>query len=84
MTVLRRFRGTVLVPVVVVFRVLDDGVGHLRQPRPVLDGFQDVRRAEELDAIGRRVAERLEETGGHECGNRGRRTVQQPRHLFDG
>ena len=76
-------RGTVKLPVIVLLGVLEDGVGHLRQPATSLDGFQHVGRAEELDAVGRRIAERLEEAGGDECGNRVWRAIQKPRHLFD-
>jgi len=83
MTVPRGIRGTVLVPVVVVLRVLDDGVCHIGQPGAVLEGFQHVRSAKELDAVDRRIAERLKEAGGHERGNRRSRAIQQPRHLLD-
>ena len=53
------------------------------EPGAVLDDFENVRRAEEVDALGRRVAERLYETSGHECGNCVRRAVQQRCNLFD-
>ena len=80
----RNLRGTDQFPVVVVLGALNNRVGDFGQPCTVLDGFQHICRTEELDAVGRRVAERLKETGGHESGNGMRRAVQEPSHLLDG
>src|ERR1039457_2763245 len=62
--------------------VLIDGVRHLSQPGAILEQFQNIRRAEELDAIGRRVAERLEQPGGDERGNIVRLAVEHPAGLL--
>jgi len=61
--------------------LIDDGC-HLDQPQPVFDVFDDFSRAEELDAIGRRVAERLEQSRRDESRNVMRLTVEHPGRLF--
>lgn len=40
--------------------VLANGAGDFGKPRAVLGQFQDIRRGEKLDAIRRRIAQRLQ------------------------
>lgn len=41
--------------------MLVDSVRHFGQPRPIFDQFQYIHSGEKLDAVGRRVAKRLEQ-----------------------
>lgn len=62
--------------------VLVDGVRHLRQPGPVLDQFQHICGRKKLDAVRRRIAERLKQPGRDQGRNIVRLAVQQPRSLL--
>jgi len=62
--------------------VLVDGVGHFGQPGTVFEKFQNIRRAEKLSAVLRRVAQRLEQPGGNERRNIVRLTVEHPPRLL--
>ena len=52
--------GVFLVPMLAV------GACHLGEPGVILDQFQNIRRGEKLNAVGRRVAQRLEQPGRDE------------------
>jgi hypothetical protein len=58
--------------------MLIDGICHLRQPGPILEKFQNVRRAEKLDAVLRGVAKRLEQSGRDQGRNIVRLAIEQP------
>ncbi len=64
--------------------VLVNGSGHLGQPIPVLAGPQYVRRAEEFDAVGRRIPQRLEQTSRNQDWNVMGLTIHEPRRLLHG
>jgi len=62
--------------------MLIDGVRHLCQPGTVFEKFQNIRRAEKLDAVRRRVSERLEQPERDERRNIVRLAIQDPSCLF--
>lgn len=64
--------------------VLINGVRHFCQPRPIFDQFQNIDSGEKLDAVGWRIAERLEKSARDEHGHIMGLTVQHPGSLFDG
>ena len=64
--------------------VLTDGARHLRQPRPVFEQFQNIRRGKKLDSVLCRVAERLEQPGANENRHVVALTTEHPCCLFDG
>jgi hypothetical protein len=62
--------------------VLADSVGYLDQPRPVFGELDQIDGAEKLDAIGRRVPQRLQQARGNQDGNIMRLTIQHPGGLL--
>jgi hypothetical protein len=62
--------------------MLVDGVCHLDQPGAVLKELQNIRRAEKLAAVLRRVAQRLEQAGGNERRNVMRLAIKHPPRLL--
>src|ERR1017187_9733443 len=57
-------------------------MGYLRQPRPVLGQFQNLPRGKELDTVGRWVAQRFEQTGGHQHRHVIRLAIEHPGRLL--
>lgn len=64
--------------------VLINGVCDLGKPGTIFDQIQNIRRGKELDSIGRRVAERLEQPGRDENRDIMRLAAQHPARFFDG
>ena len=62
--------------------MLTDGVGHLHQPGAILGEFEQIHSRKELDAIGLRIAQGLEQARRDDNGNIMRLTIQHPRRLF--
>jgi len=62
--------------------MLTDGVGHFGEPGAVGGLFQHVRSGEKLDAIGRGIAQRLEQPRCDEDGNIVRLAIQNPGDLL--
>lgn len=67
---------------VLVLPVLANGVADLDQPSAVFCQFQNVRRGKILAAIGRRIAQRLEQPGVDQRGDVVRLAVQHPARLL--
>lgn len=57
-------------------------VGRPGQPSSILAKFSDFHRSEEFDAVGGRIAERLQEPGRDECWNVMRLAIQHPGNLL--
>src|SRR5579863_4629276 len=81
MTVLRIVRRTVFL-CILLLPVGVYGRRHLDQPGTILCGLQQVRRGKILRAIGRGVAEGLEQAGMNQRGDVVRLTVQYPSRLL--
>ena len=75
-------RSTPVLAGVLLLRMLVNGIGYPGQPRPILEHFQNIRRAEILDAIRGRVAQMLEQTRRDEVRDVVRLAAQHPGDLL--
>ena len=82
MSVLRAISRTASFLRVLFVPVLVDSVCHLDQPSAIFGKFQDVCRGKKLDAVGRRIAQRLEQTRADENRHIMRLAIQHPRRLL--
>jgi RNA polymerase sigma factor (sigma-70 family) len=64
--------------------MLTDCICHLRQPRPILDQFENIRCGEKLYAVLRRVAQRFEQPGRYENRHVMGLAAKHPCSLFNG
>lgn len=82
MTILRQIRRMVFFAGILVLPMLANGVADFDQPSTVFRQFQNVRRGKILAAIGRRIAQRLEQPGIEQRGDVMRLAVQHPARLL--
>ena len=81
-TILLHIHRMVFLAGVLVLPMLADGVGDFNQPSAVFGQFQHVGSGKKLDAVLRRIAQRLEQPSVHECRNIMRLAVQHPARLL--
>lgn len=74
----------VLLADILLVPVLVYRIRHLGQPGPILAEFKKIRCTKEFDAVGRRIAQGLQQAGGDQHRNVVRLAIQHPSRLLDG
>ena len=82
MVVSYKLGNLVFLACILLMPVLVDRIRDLDEPGPIFHQFGDFGRGKELDGIRRRIAQRLEDTGGDENRDVMNLAIQYPRRLL--
>ena len=82
MVVICKLGNLVFLACILLMPVLVDRIRDLDEPGPIFHQFGDFGRGKELDGIGRRIAQRLEDTGGDENRDVMNLAIQYPGRLL--